>query len=106
MGISCFIHLLDFFPFFFFFLRKNTVKSTAIFKSFVAHRENGGELTITPLHQNVPECDPPHSAAPDMFGMTTRWGKMITIEVLVKHNPQENAANIEETLVSGTYSYS
>lgn len=55
---------------------------------------------------NVPECDPPHSAAPDMFGMTTRWGKMITIEVLVKHNPQENAANIEETLVSGTYSYS
>lgn len=27
---------------------KNTVKSTAIFKSFVAHRENGGELTITP----------------------------------------------------------
>lgn len=85
--------------------RKNTVKSTAIFKSFVAHRENeGGGSSL--LQQNVPECDPPHSAAPDMFGMTTRWGKMITIEVLVKHNPQENAANIEETLVSGTYSYS
>lgn len=50
MGISCFIHLLDFFFFFFFIKkRKNTVKSTAIFKSFVAHRENGGgELTITP----------------------------------------------------------
>lgn len=106
MGISCFIHLLDFFLFFFFFYkkRKNTVKSTAIFKSFVAHRENGGGSSL--LHQNVPECDPPHSAAPGMFGMTTRWGKMITIEVLVKHNPQKNAANIEETLVSGTYSYS
>lgn len=106
MGISCFIHLLDFFLFFssfFYKKRKNTVKSTAIFKSFVTHRENGGSSL---LHQNVPECDPPHSAAPDMFGMTTRWGKMITIEVLVKHNPQENAANIEETLVSGTYSYS
>lgn len=58
----------------------------------------GGKLTITT------ECDPPHSAAPDMFGMTTRWGKMITIEALVKHDPQENAANIKETLVSGTYS--
>lgn len=70
----------------------------------MAHKENEKKKIISVLRQNVPECDPPHSAAPDMTAMTTRWSKMITIETLVKHDPQENAANVEETLVSGAYS--